>query len=170
MRAAHLLGLFLAGLLAAPACGYRPPGVEDPAGRVQRLYAAPFTNQTFRAGLDGLAAAAVLRQLQLTGGVTLVEESRAEHVLKGVVRLYENDAITFDPSDVGRRFRVRVYLTTTLTDRRGGTAPVQREVVGEAFYTVGSTATGTRAAEEEAIRRAVAELAARLVTYLVDDL
>jgi hypothetical protein len=142
----------------------------DPAGRLQRLYAAPFTNRTFRPGLDGLAAAGVLRQLQLNGRVSLVEESRAEAVLAGVVRLYENDAIAFDPTDVGRRFRVRVYLATTLTDRRGGTPPVHREVVGEAFYTVGTTVSGTRAAEEDAVRRAVLDLAARLVTYLVDDL
>jgi len=171
MRAsAGLLTLLLTGLVASPGCGYRPPGMMDPAGRVQRLYAAPFTNRTFRAGLDGMVAAAVLRQLQLNGGVSVVEESQAEHTLKGVVRLYENDAIAFDPTDVGRRFRVRVYLTTTLSDRRGGSPPVQREVVGEAFYTAGNSVSGARAAEEDAVRRAVAELAARLVTYLVDDL
>jgi len=169
MRISVLLFLLLAAVLT-PGCGYRPPGMVNPEARVQRLYAAPFTNRTFRAGLEGLVAAAVLRQLQLNGGVSLVEEGRAGHVLTGMVRLYENDAIAFDASDVGRRFRVRVYLTTTLTDRRGGVPPLQREVVGEAFYTAGNTVSGTRAAEEEAVRRAVTDLAARLVSYLVDDL
>ena len=79
-------------------------------------------------------------------------------------------AIAFDASDVGRRFRVRVYVTSTLTDRRAGRLPVQRDVVGEAFYTVGSTLAGTRAAEEDAIRRAVGDLAVRLVSYVIDDL
>jgi len=165
MRAARrLLPLALAaGLLFA--CGYRPPGLAGiPA--LQRLHVAPFLNETFRPGVNTLVAEAVLRRLQLDHRVAVVEEGRAEAVLAGAVRQYENQAVAFERAEIGRRFRVRLFVGASLRDRQGGPT-LRHELAGEAYYTAAATVTGTRAAEEDAVRRAAEDAAERLLSILL---
>lgn len=161
--------LAVAGVLLAAGCGYRPPGSLTAPGRTPRLHVAPFANSTYRPGIHALVSAAILRRLQLDRRLTVVDEPRAEAVLGGIVRAYENEAVAFERAEIGRRFRVRLVVTATLTDRRGG-APLRHELTGEAFYTAGTGVTGTRAAEEDAIQRAANDVAGRLVAVLIDDL
>ena len=59
--------------LVSGGCGYRShPGGASP-DEERRLFVAAITNETFRAGLQGLVGAAIRRQLQFEGGVRLVE-------------------------------------------------------------------------------------------------
>ncbi len=164
LRVLGLLGC--GGWLAG--CGYRLQGAGgSPAIRL--LHVGAFSNGTFKAGLDGAAGAAVLRALRLDGRVRLVEEPAAEAVLTGRVTAYENDAITFDPSDIGRRFRVRVTMLVTVTDRRSPAEGFKEQISAEAFYTTGADVVQTRAAEDDAAARAVQELATRVLARLTED-
>jgi hypothetical protein len=165
-RAAHLL--LPAALLVLAACGYRPAGSLS-AQSTPRIHVAAFANNTFRPGIHALVGAAVLRRLHLDRRLDVVEEPRAEVVLGGEVRGYENEAVAYEEAEIGRRFRIRLWVSATLRDRRGG-SPVRHEVLGEAFYTVGRGVTGTRAAEEDGIHRAANDAADRLVSILIDEL
>jgi hypothetical protein len=96
-----------------------------------------------------------------------VDEPAADAVLGGTVVSVQSDAVASDLTDVGRRFRVRIVFKGTL-QRPTGTAARVREITGEAFFTAGSGVVGARTAEDEAVQRASQDLAARLVTALVD--
>ena len=111
-----------------------------------------------------------MRRLQFDSRVRMTDESAADAVLGGTVTTYQNDPIAFEQADIGRRFRVRLTLLVTLTDRRGGAAMLKEEVAGEAFYTAGTGVVATRAAEDEALQRASQDLAARIMARLMDDL
>jgi hypothetical protein len=160
--------LALAAALAA-GCGYRPAGTLSDSERAPRLHVTPFANRTFVPGVHTVVGAAILRRLQIDRRLPLVSEPQAEAVLTGSVNAYENEAVAYEQAEIGRRFRVRLFVIATLTDRRGG-PPVTHELRGEAFYTAGSGVTGTRAAEEDAIQRAANDVATRLISVLIDDL
>lgn len=151
-------------------CGYQPAGVGGPPPQFQRLHLAALTNGTFRPGLQGLVGAAILRRLQQDGRVRLAPPEAADAILGGTLNAYQNDPIAFERADIGRRFRVRVTLALTLTERGGEKVFLKEEIVGEAFYTAGTGVVATRAAEEEAALRAAQDLAVRIVTRLMDGL
>lgn len=157
------------GLLAS-GCGYQPPGMGGLPAGLQRLHLAALANDTFRPGIQGVIGAAIMRRLQLDGRVRLATEAAADAVLTGTVTSYQNDPIAFERADIGRRFRVRLGLIVTLTERRGAKVLLREEVVGEAFYTAGAGVVATRAAEEEAAVRAAQDLATRVVARLMEDL
>lgn len=151
-------------------CGYRPLGEGSLPQGIQRVHLAAITNSTFRPGIQGGVEAAVLRRLQFDGRVAVTGEADAEAVLSGQVVAYQNIPIAFDQSDIGRRFRVRIVLEMTLMDRRGAGVLLKEETVGEAYYTAGTGVVGTRSAEDEAIQRAVQDLATRAVARLMEEL
>jgi hypothetical protein len=137
---------------------------------IQRIHLVPLSNQTFRPGLQGLVGAAILRHLQQDGRVRLASQEAADAVMGGALTAYENLPIAFDTSDVGRRFRVRIIFAMQLTERSGEKVLLKEEIAGEAFYTTGGDVVGTRSAEEEGTQRAAQDLAARVVTRLMDGL
>jgi len=157
-------------LLLAAGCGYHPLGEGGAPAEIQHLYLAPLNNGTFRPGLQGLVGAAILRRLRQDGRVQLVSQETADAVLAGDLTAYENIPLAVDSSDVGRRFRVRLSFAMQLKERGGEKLLLKEEVTGEAFYTTGSDVVGTRSAEEEAAQRAAQDLAARVVTRLIEGL
>lgn len=156
--------------VAVSGCGYRPLGEGGLPHGIQRLHLAALTNGTFKPGVQGMVGAAILRRLQFDGRVSVTPEAAADAVLGGTLTTYQNEPITFEQADIGRRFRVRLTLLLTLTDRRGGASWLKEEVTGEAYYTAGTGVAATRAGEEEATQRAAQDLAIRVVARLMDDL
>ncbi len=169
--AGRLGGMALFALLCLPvACGYGP--LEGVSGRqtAQPLHVAGIVNDTFNPGISAAVGAAIIRQLRLNTRIRLTDEAAAELVLSGRVTAYEVEAIAFNAQDIGRRYRVRVVLIATLAGRSGGSARLSQEVVGEAYFSTGSTAADTRAAEQVAAQRAAQDAARRLVALLVEEL
>jgi lipopolysaccharide assembly LptE-like protein len=152
-------------------CGYRPVGEGSLPHGIRRLYLAALSNGTFKPGVQGVVGAAILRRLQFDARVRLTSEPEAEATLGGTVTTYQNDPIAFEQTDIGLRFRVRLTLLFTLTERQGGESLLQEEVAGEAYYTAGTTGvTATRAAEDETMQRAAQDLATKVVARLMEDL
>jgi len=152
------------------ACGYRPlEGGAGPDG-TQQVHVAGITNDTFNPGIQATVSAAIVRQLRFNTRIRLADEAAADLVLSGRVTSYQSDAIVFNVQDIGRRYRVRVILLATLAGRSGSPVRLTQEVSGEAYYTTGSTAADTRAAEQEATQRAAQDLARQLVALLVEEL
>ena len=163
------LGLAV-GCLCAAGCGYRPHGTGSLPPEIQRLHLVALVNDTFRPGLQGLVGAAIIRRLQHDGRLRLSSLEAADAVLAGTLIAYQNDPVAFERFDIGRRFRVRLTLLLRLSERGGEKVLLREEVVGEAFYTVGSDVVATRSAEEEATQRAAQDLAGRVVARLMEGL
>ena len=161
-------------LLVGAGCGYQPYGTGaghvGPPPEIQTLHLAPLRNGTFTPGIDGAVSAAILRRIQQDGRIRLVSQEAAAAVLGGTITAYENLPIAFDEFDIGKRFRVRIKLGLTLTQRGGEKPLVKEEIFGEAYYTAGVEILGTRTAEEEATQRAAQDLAGRVVTRLLEGL
>jgi hypothetical protein len=156
-------------VLLLGACGYHLPGRQDPARPVPRIHMAPITNGTFRPNLEGQVASAVSLKIQLEARAPLTDEGQADLVLSGRVTGYGVEALAVDQTDIGRRFRVRVTAAMTVRERAEQRLRFQGSFFGEAYYTVGDTVQSTRAAEDEAIRRASQGLAGQFVARLLEE-
>ncbi len=165
-----LLGLWVACALLLLGCGYQPLGAGRLPEGLHRLHLASISNGTYRPGIQGQVGAALLHRLQFATQLQVVPEPSADAVLAGKVSTYENIPIAFQQTDIGQRFLVRLTLQMILTDRQKGNVLLKEDVVGEAYYTAGTGAAATRAAEEEAIQRATQDLATRAVDRLLEDL
>ena len=164
--------LLLAGLVAATlaaACGYHPVGVGGPAPAGRQVAVEAITNETMRPGIQGIVGAAVLRQLRLHGVLGPSETGPPTLILSGGVTGYQSEAIAFDRQDIGRRYRVRVTLVATLTERTDGKVRLREAIVGEAFYTTGVGAVSVSNSEAEALRFAADDVASKLVARLLEE-
>jgi hypothetical protein len=162
-----LLGAAAATL--AVGCGYQPLGASDPTRGGLRVAIEPITNETFRPGIQGAVAGALLRQLRLWGILRSPEAGPPDLILSGSVTAYQNEPIAFDTQDIGQRFRVRVTVSATLVGRTDGKVRLREPVVGEAFYTAGTGAAGARIAEDDALQRAAQDVASKLVARLMEE-
>ncbi len=166
----RLLGVCTACVLVLLGCGYRPLGTQALPGEIHRLHLASISNGTYRPGIEGQVGAAILRRLQFATQLQVVPEPSAEAVLGGKISTYQNLPIAFQQTDIGQRFLVRLTLQMTLTDRLKGNVVLKEDVIGEAYYTAGTGAAATRAAEDEAVQRAAQDLATRAVDRLLEDM
>jgi hypothetical protein len=157
-------------ICAIAGCGYAPLTASDVPASLQRLHVAPVKNETFRPGLEGAVTAAMLRQFRQDGRLQLAAQEAADGVLASRIVAYENLPITFTSFDVGRRYRLRVWLALELTARGQNTPLLEERLAGEAYYLTGTDVVSTRTAEEEATQRAVRDLAGRVVTRILDTL
>jgi len=162
-----LVGVALVGLLAA--CGYQPLGMGSAPTSRRSLVVEAIANETLRPGIQGVVGAAILRQLHLHGIVSGAEAGPPELVLAGSVTGYQNEAIAFSVQDIGRRFRVRVTVSVTLSRPSDRTIRLKEAILGEAFYTTGAGAVSTRNAEDEALQRAAQDLADKLVARVLEE-
>ena len=168
-RGLRNVGLAL-GMLAGAGCGYAPLTASSVPPSLHRLHVAPVKNETYRPGLEGAITAAMLRQFRQDGRMQLAAQDTADGVLASRIVAYETLPITFTPFDVGRRYRVRVWLALELTARGQNTPMLEERLAGEAYYLTGADVVSTRTAEEEATQRAVRDLATNVVTRILESL
>ena len=153
---------------AAAACGYRfSPGLPD---GVRSVRLAVRDDTVARAGLHPAVVASLRRALLRLGAVRVGDEAGAQADVEGTITEYANEAIAFDSTDVGRRFRVRV--TAVFRVRGPGEAtPHQLEPIwGEAYYSAGAGVSATKGAEDEGAGRAIRDLAERVAARIVQEL
>ena len=151
------------------ACGYRPLGTNGTPGGERRVSVGAITNETMRPGVQGIVAAAILRQLRLHGVLRTPDAGVPDLMLSGGVTAYLNEPIAFDRQDIGRRFRVRVTLSSTLVGRADSKVRFTEAITGEAYYTAGVGAVSARNAEDEALQLAAQDLASKLVSRLLEE-
>ena len=153
----------------AVGCGYQPLGATGSAEGGPRVAVEPITNETFRPGIQGAVAGALLRQLRLGGVLRSPEAGPPDLILSGTITAYQNEPIAFDTQDIGQRFRVRITVAATLVGRTDNKVRLREPVVGEAFYTAGTGASGARNAEDDALQRAAQDVASKLVARLMEE-
>jgi hypothetical protein len=163
------LAVLLLALLF-PGCGYQPlQGGGGPHGP-QKLHVAGITNDTLNPWVQAAVSSAIVRQIRFNTRIRITDEPLADVILAGRVLSYLNEPITFSLQDIGRRYRVRVLLQVTLSGRGTGVVRLKQEITGEAYYNTGSTASDTRAAEQEATQRAAQDASRQLVALLLEEL
>jgi len=162
-----LLGLAVGVVLVA--CGYQPLGTNGPPASGGQVSVGAITNETMRPGVQGIVAAALLRQLRLHGVLRTPDVSAPDLILSGGVTAYLNEPIAFDRQDIGRRFRVRVTLLSTLVARADGKVRFSEAITGEAYYTAGVGAVSALNAEDAALQIAAKDLASKLVARLLEE-
>lgn len=155
-----VMGLFL----TMTACAYRPVG-RLPLTRTFAL--VPFTNGTFKPGLQATLHSAVLDELGRDPAVRLEAPETADTLLEGTIAGYTNDGVGFDEQDIARRFRVQIRFRLIIRDRQSKTVLLMEDLVGEALYTAGPSVTTTKAAEADALQQAALDVA-RQVRFWVN--
>jgi hypothetical protein len=156
--------------LLVGACGYRPLGTEALPANVQSVAIGAVGNTTFRAGLQGLLGESLNQRFLADGRVRVRPSTDADAVIETLITGYVNEGVAWDPNGVARRFRVQVTAGLTLRDRRTYRTLINEGMVGEAYYTAGSGVGTTLAAEDDAARRAVRDLADRVASRVIEGL
>lgn len=156
----------LFSLLLLSGCGYLGGG--SLAFDLERIALTARDEVTARADLRPALLAALASRFAEDGRIRLVEPGQAQAILESRVVGLTSEPVAFDQGDIARRFRVVLTLEVTLRGRGGNGTLLKETVKGEAYYSAPVGITGTRAAEEEGIRRAVGEAAARAALLLLE--
>jgi len=160
----------VAGAALLAGCGYRPLGTEALPANVRSVAIGPIANSTFRPGLQGLLGDAVHQRLLADGRVRVRPSPEADAILETVITGYGVEGVAWDVNGVARRFRVQVTAGMTLRDGHTQRLLISDGVAGEAYFTAGTGVGPTLAAEDEAARRALRDLADRVATRIIEGL
>ena len=127
-------------------------------------------NRSLRPTIQPALKEALIRRLTTDGRMRVVEEEGAAALLEGAIEAFGLDPIAFDAADTARRLRVRISFSFTVKDRLKETVLLRDGAAGVAYLIAGSGIAATRAAEDEATLRAVADLAEQVVNRVVDGI
>lgn len=157
-------------LLTLAGCGYRSLGqgeVSDLPPTVRTIAIGTLKNRTLRPTIQPALKEALVRRFAADARMRVVEEG-ADALLEGAIEGFGEESIAFDSTDTARRLRVSISFSFTLKDRLKEKVLLRDGVVGVAYYIAGPGIAATRAAEDEAALRAVADLAERVVNRVAD--
>ena len=84
--------------------------------------------------------------------------------MKATITALERNPVAFDSRDLARRFRLVVVIDLEVIQQKGKVELAREQVRGEAYYSAPRGITGTQVAEDEAIGRALRDLA-EIVRY-----
>jgi outer membrane lipopolysaccharide assembly protein LptE/RlpB len=167
-QGAGLLALTIMAAAGLGACGYA--GQMSFPNTLQRIYLVTGDSGIPRPGLQTTFTNALTQRLLSAGGRIVNEETQADTTITAKITSLENNPVAFDTRDIARRFRVVVTVNLQVIQRKGKAELVKEDVRGEAYYSAPSGITGIQTAEEDAIRRALREVAERVVTRVVENL
>lgn len=153
-------------LLLLCGCGYLGGGTV--AFDLTRIALSARDEVTARADLRPALLAALATRFAEDGRIRVVGPGDAQATLESRVVDLRSDPVAFDQGDVARRFRVVLTVEVTLRDLATSGVLLKETVQGEAHYSAPVGITGTRAAEEEGIRRAAGEAAKRTTVLLLE--
>ncbi|MFQ5846463.1 MAG: LPS assembly lipoprotein LptE [Candidatus Methylomirabilales bacterium] len=163
-------GLVLIGLGLIPAlggaCGYH--GQVSLPGHLKRIHLTVSNPGAFRPGLETDLTQALTQRILSAGGRVVKEEGEADAAMKATITALERNPVSFDSTDIARRFRMVVVLDLQVVQRSGKVELANEQVRGEAYYSAPPGVTGTQVAEDEAVRRALRNLADQVVTRVVE--
>jgi hypothetical protein len=126
---------------------------------------SPFSNETFKPGIEILARDLILQRLA-EGNASVVEEKRAELILKGAVVRYSIDPVAFDFRDISRQYRVTISINFSVAEKAGGKASWEETLSASSYYYTGPDVAATEIAENRASNQALQELAKMVAVRL----
>jgi outer membrane lipopolysaccharide assembly protein LptE/RlpB len=148
------------------ACGYR--GQANLPSDLQRIHLAISNPGAFRPGLESALTQALTQRILSARGRVVAEGEQADVTMKAAIVGLENNPVAFDAQDIAQRFRMVVVLDLQIIQRRDQAELAHEQVRGEAYYSTPAGITGTEVAENDAIRRALRDVADKAITRVVD--
>jgi outer membrane lipopolysaccharide assembly protein LptE/RlpB len=148
------------------ACGYK--GQASLPSDLQRIHVAVSNTGTFRPGLEAACTQALTQRILNAGGRVVADETQADATMRAAIVALENNPVAFDAQDIAQRFRLVVVVDLKVIQRKETVELANEQVRGEAYYSAPPGITGTSAAENDAIRRALRDLADKVVSRVVD--
>lgn len=163
----HLVAIGVSVVMTlGSACGYR--GQANLPSDLQRIHVAVSNSGTFRPGLETNLTQALTQRILSAGGRVVAEETQADATMRAAIVALENNPVAFDAQDIAQRFRLVVVVSVQVIQRKDKVELANEQVRGEAYYSTPPGITGTNVAENDAIRRALRDLADRVVSRVVD--
>ena len=150
------------------ACGYH--GQVNFPDDFKRFHLEVKDAASARPGLQTDVTQALTQRILTAGGLVVHEKSQADATMTATITALQNNAVTFSSTDIAQRFRVVVVVSLHVTQREGKVELANGQVQGQAYYSAPSGVTGTEVAENDAIRRAIRDLADQVVTRVVEPL
>ena len=160
----------MAVLLALAGCGYRSLGSGEVSAlqpSVKTISIGILKNRTLRPTIHPALKDALIRRFATDGRIRVVEAG-ADVLLDGAIEGFGEDPLAFSSSDQAKRVRLSISFSFTVKNGLEDKVLLRDGVAGVAYYFTGSGVTSTRAAEDEAALRAVADLADQVVSRVLD--
>jgi len=156
--------LVLGALLTVASCGYRLSGTGMLVPQGVRSIAIPaFINNTSEPYVDVEITKAVVNEFIADGRLQVKDVEVAELALRGAVRLFELNALSYTPESYVQQYKVRLVVDAVLEDLRDQKTLWQEKGIEAVFIadypvTIGDIRV-TKIAKESAIRRASQDIA-----------
>ncbi|MCI0483550.1 MAG: LPS assembly lipoprotein LptE [candidate division NC10 bacterium] len=157
--------ILVIGLVGA-GCGYH--GQANLPNDLQRIHLTVTNKGASRPGLEAATTQALTQRILSAGGRVVAEETQADAMMQAAIVALENNPVAFDRQDIAQRFRLAVVLNVQVIQRKDKVELANEQVRGEAYYSTPPGITGTEVAQNDAIRRALRDLADKVVTRVVD--
>ena len=163
-KASSIALLLLVGTMVA--CCYRGQAcLPDELKRIHLDISSPGTS---RPGMEAEARQALTQGILNAGGQVVAEKSQADATIKAAIVSLQENPVAFDAQDIATRFRTVVLLDVEVVQHNGTVELAKERISGEAYYSAPAGITGTEAAAHDAIRRALRDLADKVVTRVAD--
>ena len=114
--------LILVTILAVSSgCGYHFLGKgKGTLGEVKTIAIPYFVNKTFEPGIDRIFTDALVNEFVESREFTLTSEDKADVVMKGVLKSFEDQPISFNRNDRALEYRATVTLEFSVEERATG--------------------------------------------------
>lgn len=161
--ATHRKYLLIIPIICMLACGYSAGNLLP--SHIKRLYIPTFENETTRYGIEQDLTTAVTDAFTADNRLSVVSESEADAMLRGVIVKYEKGALTFDRAQTVNEFKIEITVSVEFEDLREAKV-LWKEDAFRAWesYEEG----GEEGGEDEALKAAIATLAADMVSRTVE--
>jgi hypothetical protein len=160
--------VLLLGAIAG--CGYALVGVGGsfPQG-VAKVAVASFKNRTDHYGLESQMSTALVQRIMSTGKVKVGTLTEADARFEGIITGYASDPIAYTASRVITQRRVTVTATVEFRVKGAATPTYSEEgITGKAEFDVTGSLTRDSEAEKAAAVKALADLADKAVSSVVE--
>jgi hypothetical protein len=150
-------------LFLACSCGYSASALLS--SKFKRIYIPTFENETAQYGIEQELTEAVVQAFTTDNRLTVVSESDADIMLRGVIVQYERGALTFDRAQTVEEFRVSINISVALEDLSEGKI-VWEDNTMNAWESYSETTEGV--SEDEATAAVMQTLASDIVSRTLE--
>jgi electron transfer flavoprotein alpha subunit len=172
------MALFLSLAVQIAGCGYTTKTVLP--GDIKMIHVAPVKNgidlsgeisdkdrfRVYRPGVEVDVTNAVMNRFIFDGNLKVANREKADAILEAKLIDYRRDPLRYSEGDDIQEYRLSVTIEASLTQVNGNKVLWHENLVGDtSFYLSGARAVS----EDEAVAKAVEELARRVVNKTIES-